>query len=172
LGYTLVELLVVVAIIGLLAGVLVTLIDPATQLRRGRDTQRKSDLSRIQSSIEIFRADLSAYPCVLPGAGCAGTLPAGCGLPLTGGAPPSTYMNQVPCDPSSPPPTVYIYSTNAAFTAYCLRACLEDLTDKERDEDPTKYNSDNPSNGITGCNFSETQICNTTNRRSYTVQNP
>jgi len=166
----LIELLIVIGVIGVLAGVLVTLIDPATQLRRGRDTQRKSDLSRIQSSIEIFRADLSAYPCVLPGAGCAGTLPAGCGLPLTGGVPPITYMDRVPCDPV-PPPTVYLYSTNApSLTRYCLRACLENLTDREIDQNT--YGSDNPSNAVTGCNFSATQVCSTTNRRSYTVQNP
>jgi len=151
------------AVIGVLAGVLVTLVNPPAQLRRGRDTQRKSDLSRIQSSIEIFRADIERYPSTAE-------IP-GCGLALTGGSPPNTYMTQVPCDPLSPP-TIYLYSANATFSTYCLRACLEDLTDGQRDEDPTKYNSDNPSNAVTGCNFSATQICNTTNRRSYTVQNP
>jgi len=139
-----------VAIIGLLAGILVTLISPVTQLRRGRDTQRKSDLSRIQSAIEIFRADLSAYPSTLPG----------CSLSLIGGAPANTYMTQVPCDPLSPP-TVYLYSANATSTTYCLRACLEDTSDQGRDS----------SNNFTPCQGVAIAAC-PAGKVSYTVQNP
>lgn len=171
-GYTLIELLVVIAIVGVLAGILVTLIKPATQLKKARDTQRKSDLSRIQSAIEIYRADLSEYPCTPPGVGC---MPSACNLSLIGGTPPSTYMNQVPCDPLSPLSTVYLYSANApTLSTYCLRACLENIDDIERDE--IKYGFNNPSNGITGCNFSPAQMadpnCSSANRRTYTVQNP
>ena len=163
-GFTLIELLIVIAVIGVLAGVLVTLINPATHLRRARDTQRKSDLSRIQSAIEIYRADLSAYPPIPPG------LP-GCGLSLTGGTPPSTYMDRIPCDPLSPPPTIYRYSVNApTLSTYCLRACLENISDKNRDE--IKYGVNNPPNGTTGCNFVAADNCIFPSRRSYTVQNP
>lgn len=146
-GFTLIELLIVIAVIGVLAGILVSLINPATQLRKARDTQRKSDLSRIQSSIEIFRADLNEYPSTLPG----------CGLSLTGGTPPSTYMNQVPCDPLSPPPTVYFYTTIAPFSRYFLMACLENINDKNRDCDDNSGACDR---------------CPATGRVSYTVQNP
>jgi len=148
-------------VVGVLAGFLVTLINPAAQLRRARDTQRKSDLSRIQSAIEIFRADLSAYPCVPPGSpGCAGVFPAGCGLSLTGGVPPSTYMSQVPCDPLSPT-TPYIYTTNVSRSLYCLRACLQNTNDTGKDS----INNFTPCQGvaIAGCSGGKV---------SYTVQNP
>lgn len=59
-GFTLVELLVVMAILG----VLVTLIASGfrnAQLR-GHDTQRKSDLKEIANALEIFYSDYGYYP--------------------------------------------------------------------------------------------------------------
>lgn len=134
-----------------MAGALVILINPVTQLKRARDTQRKSDLSRIQSSIEIFRADLDGYPSSLPG----------CNALLIGGVPPSTYMNQVPCDPLSPLSTPYLYVTNVARSIYCLRACLENIDD---------IGKDSPNNQPT-CQGVAITTC-TAGKVSYTVQNP
>lgn len=59
-GFTLVELLVVMAILG----VLVTLIGTSfrsTQIR-GRDVQRKSDLKQIANALELFFNDYGYYP--------------------------------------------------------------------------------------------------------------
>jgi general secretion pathway protein G len=165
-GFTLIELLIVIAVIGILAGTLVTLINPGAQLRKARDTQRKSDLSRIQSAIEVFKADLNVYPCSTAGPGCAAVLPA-CTLPLTGGAPPLTYMNQVPCDPLAPP-NPYKYRTNATNSNYCVRTCLENIQDRDRDE--IKFGQNNPLIGTT-CFFIGADNC-PANRRSYTVLNP
>lgn len=50
-GFTLVELLVVVAIIGLLAGVMMMLINPAEYLKQARDSRRISDLLSIQTAL-------------------------------------------------------------------------------------------------------------------------
>lgn len=156
-----VELLIVIALIGVLTGTVVTLINPATHLKRGRDTQRKSDIARIQSAFEIFKADLGIYPIVpLPG----------CGNNLVAGVPASTYMRRFPCDPLIPPSTPYIYSPNATFSSYCFRACFENFADQ--DIDLIKYGTDNPNNAATGCNFTAAQTCNTATRRSYTVQSP
>jgi len=59
-GFTLVELLVVMAILG----VLVTLIGTAfrTAQARGRDVQRKSDLKQIANALELFFNDYGFYP--------------------------------------------------------------------------------------------------------------
>ena len=48
-GVTLIELLVVVVVIGVLASVVLMVINPLTQFKKGRDTRRKSDLAQIQS---------------------------------------------------------------------------------------------------------------------------
>jgi len=59
-GFTLVELLVVMAILG----VLVTLIGTAfrSAQARGRDAQRKSDLKQIANALELFFNDYGFYP--------------------------------------------------------------------------------------------------------------
>lgn len=59
-GFTLVELLVVMAIMG----VLVTLIGTSfrSSMMRGRDVQRKSDLKQIANALELFFNDYGYYP--------------------------------------------------------------------------------------------------------------
>ncbi len=52
-GFTLVELLVVIAIIAILAAVVVLIINPLELTRRGRDAARLSDLSNLQNAINV-----------------------------------------------------------------------------------------------------------------------
>lgn len=62
-GYTIIELLIVVAIIGLL----ITLGTYAwnSSGQRSRDSVRKSDLSRIQNALQQFYLDNRAYPAFI-----------------------------------------------------------------------------------------------------------
>jgi len=145
-GFTLVELLVVIAVVGILSGTVITLINPANYLKKGRDTQRKSDLSVIQSAFEIYKADLGIYP--------PQPLPS-CGNPLTAGSPPSTYMRRFPCDPRNTGQHVYRYVPSAGNTAYSLIACLENTSDLQKD----------PTNNSAYCTGGTTNW-------SYTVQSP
>lgn len=59
-GFTLVELLVVMAIMGILA--VITLSNFSTSQAKGRDAQRKSDLKQIGIALEAYYADHGEYP--------------------------------------------------------------------------------------------------------------
>jgi prepilin-type N-terminal cleavage/methylation domain-containing protein len=52
-GFTLVELLVVIAIIAVLAAVVVLIINPLELTRRSRDASRLSDLANLQTAINV-----------------------------------------------------------------------------------------------------------------------
>lgn len=139
-GFTLIELLIVVAIIGIFAALLMANFIGIRQ--RARDAQRKSDLRQIQSALELYRSDIGGYPLTFPS----------CGNPFTSVDGNSTYMQKVPCDSLG---EAYQYSGSS--TVYCLRTCLENASDSQRDS------PNNPS--ITGCTLTD---CTT----SFTLQNP
>jgi prepilin-type N-terminal cleavage/methylation domain-containing protein len=55
-GFTMIELLVVVAIIGVLAAVMLAGFNPLTQIKRARDSERKAQLKQIQNAFESYYA--------------------------------------------------------------------------------------------------------------------
>ncbi len=59
-GFTIVELLIVIVIIGILAALVVTTFS-GTQ-KKARDAERKSDVNIIYSQVEVYFADKSQYP--------------------------------------------------------------------------------------------------------------
>ncbi len=61
-GFTLVELLVVMAIVVSLAVMLVGIINPVAMVAKARDSQRKSDLVKIKKAFEEYFNDKGYYP--------------------------------------------------------------------------------------------------------------
>lgn len=61
-GFTLVELLLVVGILGTLTVAILMNFNPLEQVRKGRDAQRKADLATLQRALEIYHNDNNAYP--------------------------------------------------------------------------------------------------------------
>ena len=59
-GFTLIELMVVVAIMGLLAALAVISLNNARQ--RARDARRISDIKQIQTALELYYLDNNEYP--------------------------------------------------------------------------------------------------------------
>ncbi len=116
-GFTLVELLIVMAIISVLAAVIVTSAVLPAQ-KHARDTKRRSDLEFIRTGIETYRADCNTYPVI------TGTLPAalqGDGS-TTACATTNLYIATMPADPT-PTKTTYYYSSNGI--TYVICAALE-----------------------------------------------
>lgn len=72
-GFTIVELLVVIVVIGILAAISIVSYSGITA--RARDTQRQSDLSHIQEALELFKIDKGGYPMC----GSSGVFVAGSG---------------------------------------------------------------------------------------------
>jgi len=121
-GFTLIELLVVIVIISILAALL--MVNFVGVRQRGRDAQRKSDLRQIQTALELYRSDNGIYPASSPIQTCGGQ--------LASGSPTIVYMRKIPCDPlnaSSP----YVYETLDSGNTYTIYACLENLSDPDRD---------------------------------------
>jgi type II secretion system protein G len=99
-GFTLLELLVVIVIIGILA--LLVIPNLASGPAKARDAQRKTDLSTLQKAIETYGIEHGSYPDtggnwygVSPNGGSKGVTGAGGYIPNL--AP--TYIKTLPLDP-------------------------------------------------------------------------
>lgn len=117
-GFSLLELLIVISIIGILAGLL--MVNFVNIRQRGRDAQRKSNLRQIQAALELYRSDIGSYPTSLSSS--ATTCGPGSWMTANG----TTYMSTIPCDPNG---GAYFYSGGAS--AYILAACLENANDSD-----------------------------------------
>lgn len=122
-GFTLIELIVVIAIIGLLSTLAVVALGSART--KARDSKRLADLKQLQTALELYYTDQNAYP-----AGNGVTLGVAAtnyvclnkeGWKATGDAAcPSAYMGQVPADPKD---GSYVYTVNG--NTYTVTAALE-----------------------------------------------
>ena len=120
-GLTLIELLIVIAIIGVLSTVL--MVNFIGIRERARDARRKSDLRQIQQAIELYKADAGNYPAqnILDG-NCGGALLSPDGNTM--------YMSKVPGDPGSFGCYHYL-NPGESGAPYTLWACLENTNDND-----------------------------------------
>lgn len=112
-GFTLVELLIVIAIIGLLATLAIVSLTSAQQ--KARDTKRVADVKAIQTALELYWNDLANYPN--PADGSAWSV---LGDSL------SPYVSGIPAPPGNPVGEVYGYIVNPTNTdQYYVYATIE-----------------------------------------------
>lgn len=94
-GFTLVEVMVVIVIIGLLATVVVINVMPA--LDQGNQEKAKVDIATLESAMEMYRLDNQTYPRSQDGLAALTSAPAGLANPeryREGG-----YIRRLPDDP-------------------------------------------------------------------------
>lgn len=106
-GFTFIEMLVVVTIIGVLASIGVANFKVANQ--KARDGRRQGDLQQIRAALELYRTDQNIYPTT-----------AQFTSPLAAGG--TTYMSDIPSDPVTG--NLYTY-TSSDGTTYTLCSALE-----------------------------------------------
>ena len=61
-AFTLIELLIVIAVLGILAVAVLSAINPVEQINRSRDTGKRSDAEQLLSAIDRFYASAGYYP--------------------------------------------------------------------------------------------------------------
>ncbi len=117
-GFTLVELLVVIVIIGLLATIVAINVIPAGG--KARVEKAKADIATLEQALEQYKLDNFTYPSASDGLGALLTAPAGLAQPeryRTGG-----YIKKLPDDPWG---HGYLYQApgrKGAFDIYTLGA--------------------------------------------------
>lgn len=154
-GFTLVELLVVMAIIGVLATMMAG--NFRTSQLRARDAKRKNSVAQVQRALEQYMNDQRRYPASNPNGeivGCGGDRanPTACAWGEAFSLEGTTYMVELPSETLSSLGYRYVASNDGR--RYQIFTRLENLEDKATDID---------GNGTTGDEYSVTcgsQPCN------------
>ena len=115
-GFTIVELLIVVVVIGILAAIVIVSYNGITQA--ARDSQRQADLSTIAKAIQLYKEDNGHYPREDDGAN--GEVGEGAGLD----AMLAPYISTVPKDPIADANHYYYYDGDHYCSGYSNSAVL------------------------------------------------
>ena len=106
-GFTLIELMVVVMIIGLLSGAVIVNVNKARQ--DSRDAKRIADLGTVASALQMYYTDYKVFPDTIYG--------------NTSFSP--VYIQSVPIDPFNS--SNYTYNPSDDNSRYILYSCIESM---------------------------------------------
>jgi general secretion pathway protein G len=150
-GFTLIEILIVMIVIGILVTISIGSFSSAQQ--KGRDTKRKSDLKQISNSLDVYFNDKGSYPLSSSGRlqGCNGDQ--NCDWGDTFQDENSTvYMVELPSDPRSNLEYRYESSDGRSYQLYArLENTLDRDVPKTGSDEPQIYNG--LSCGDVDCNY-------------------
>lgn len=134
LGFTLIEMLVVVGLMGILTVMVILYINPSIQLKRSRDNQRIAEIKQIQSALEEYKGDKGIYPAFgsasSPTYGWAGV--GSIFLNTAGGSAGAsatvTYLRNIPTGPKTEGNACngYVYAVPSGGRSYTIFIKLED----------------------------------------------
>ena len=145
-GFTLIELIIVIAIIGILTALII----PNFMAGRicARDSAKKADMRNLKQALQMYYNDFQSYPEIV-GVFTANDIP-GCGVlgdTACGGNSFETnavYMKQLPT-------VSYRYYDNNNSDTYVLRIELENASDEDLGKSQTLCNSSCPSTAVDCC---------------------
>ncbi len=95
-GFTLIELVVVFALMSILLALTISLINPIHQLNKAKDSRKQSDLSQIRAALDLYYDDNKCYPA---------NLSFGLEWKSTQG---TIYMKKIPSSPDNATPYKYV----------------------------------------------------------------
>ncbi len=162
-GFTLIEMLIVIALIGILAGVVISVINiPKTQAR-SRDYKRIGDIKMIQNALERYFVDYRKYPVSTSWKNVQNISEL------------SLYIDPMPVDTGesisdtsqrcySLPTREYKYGTNSSGSGFVLMATME-LAESASSSKCSSISNCAPSKGFPCSDSTSTDYC-------YCVQNP
>ena len=113
-GFTLLEVLLVIAIIGILAAIVIVALNPNKQLGDARNAQRKSDVNTILNAVYQYDIDNSAMPATISSSTPLGVCKYGagpCGVLVDLSVLVPKYVVGIPFDPTG---------ANASSTGYLI----------------------------------------------------
>ncbi|OGD86818.1 hypothetical protein A2164_02570, partial [Candidatus Curtissbacteria bacterium RBG_13_35_7] len=140
-AFTLIELLIVIAIMGILAAAVLVAINPGKRLAQARDAQRKGDINALTNALAGYYTIIQEYPTfertcdTSRGGGGAGN-PTDCSTAVSGSdwgtsASDSLYqalvisqgfLKKLPVDPINNATYYYKYEPGSNSTQYCTSA--------------------------------------------------
>lgn len=115
-GFTLVELMVVIVIIGLLATVVMVNVMPSQD--KAMATKAKADIATLEQAMEMYRLDNLTYPSGSDGLNALVSPPAG----QSGSSRPGGYIRSLPEDPWGRPYQLAVPGKAGPFEVYSLGA--------------------------------------------------
>lgn len=131
LAFTLMELLIIIALIALIAAAALFLLNPWAQINKGQDSKRKQELTQLNKVFEDYYNDKQCYPppsqiCYNAGAGTTCNI---CGNEPTSPSF-SPYLSRLPCDPRQPAKK-YLYQVDSTGcpTWYRIYTTLSNTAD-------------------------------------------
>jgi prepilin-type N-terminal cleavage/methylation domain-containing protein len=124
LGFTLIEMMVVIAIVGFLASIILVALNNARM--KGRDARRKTDIGQVRKALDLYFQDNASYPAP---ANCSNASFNGVDIQLVQPII-TSYISSVPDDPKKtttgyPNNYAYACSSPTGPTGYALYVPLE-----------------------------------------------